>query len=186
MSLSDQEQLQLIDIAKFSIIHGLDYDKPCLPNSQDIPLALNLKQASFVTLLVKQQLRGCIGHLDAIQPLAVDVAQNAYYAAFKDTRFTPLTKKEWPKIEIHLSILSLPKIIKFSSEQNLIEQLVPYQDGLILEDQNMRATFLPSVWKNLPEPDLFLQQLKLKAGFQRDYWSDTATAYRYSTEIIIG
>lgn len=184
MSLNSLERQHLINIARLSILSGIDHGKACLPNPVDIPLTLSIIQASFVTLSAQQQLRGCIGCLEATQPLALDIAKNAFAAAFKDTRFRPLTKKEWPQIKIHLSILSPPKTLVFVNEQNLIEQLVPYQDGIIIEDQNIRATFLPSVWQNLSEPIIFWEQLKIKAGFQKDYWSDTLTAYRYATENI--
>jgi AmmeMemoRadiSam system protein A len=122
--------------------------------------------------------------LEAIRPLAHDIAENAYSAAFKDPRFPPLASHEFDDLEIHLSILTPASPILFSSEQNLLSQLQPGIDGLILEEGHRRGTFLPSVWESLPEPEQFLRHLKQKAGLLPNYWSPDIRMYRYRTELI--
>lgn len=141
-------------------------------------------QASFVTLEIKNQLRGCIGHLEPVQPLLQDVYQNAYQAAFQDPRFPPLSRQEYSRIRLSLSILSSAQKIDFSSEEDLLSKIRPQKDGLILLDKPYRGTFLPSVWKSLPETKEFWRHLKQKAGLPSDYWSDTLEVFRYSTTII--
>jgi AmmeMemoRadiSam system protein A len=147
-----------------------------------IPAELLEERATFVTLTIGGQLRGCIGMLGACRPLAEDVAANACAAAFEDPRFPPLTKKEFEKLEIHISVLSSPEELTFSSEGEVLNQIRPGIDGLILQDGYHRGTFLPSVWGELPEKSAFWAHLKLKAGFPANYWSDTVRVFRYTAE----
>lgn len=184
MSLTKLEGQQLLEIAKCSIQQGFETKRPLSVKLADYSAALNERRASFVTLEMHAQLRGCIGMLEAVRPLAQDVAENAFAAAFKDTRFAPLSVKELEQLAIHISILSLPEQMVFASEADLIRQLRPQIDGLILVENGRRATFLPSVWDSLSEPEAFLGQLKRKAGLSLHYWSDTVQAYRYSTEVV--
>ncbi len=168
--------------ARASIRHGLDQGSPLEIDIEEYDPALRTRRACFITLNRNGDLRGCIGHLEAIQPLILDVAENAYSAAFRDPRFPPLREEEIRDLEIHVSILTLPQRLEFSSEQDLLSRLRPGIDGLILEDGSHRGTFLPSVWESLPEPRAFLQHLKLKAGLAADHWSDTVVIFRYETE----
>jgi len=184
MSLNKEQQQQLLLLAKSSIEHGLQTDQPLQVNLEDFPPELREKRASFVTLQKHHHLRGCIGMLEAVRPLAEDVAENAFAAAFNDSRFPPLSSYELNDLEIHLSILSTPEALSFSSEQDLLTQLQPGVDGLILQEGNRRSTFLPSVWEQLPNPKQFLRQLKLKAGFSPDYWSDSIQVFRYRVEAV--
>jgi uncharacterized protein len=183
MSLNKSEQSQLLTLARTSIEHGLSTGKVLKVRLSDYPPAFAEFRASFVTLQRYEQLRGCIGMLEAIRPLAEDVAENAYAAAFQDRRFPPLAADELDDLELHISLLSKPSPIICSSEQELLSQLQPGIDGLILTDGRHRATFLPSVWENLPNPHQFLQQLKQKAGLPVNYWTDTLKFQRYTTEI---
>jgi AmmeMemoRadiSam system protein A len=132
-----------------------------------------------VTLEKSGRLRGCIGSLQAHQPLVQDLAQNAYRAGFKDPRFPPITPEELPDISASISILSAPEQMLFQDEEDLLAQLVPGVDGLILQDGPRRATFLPQVWEQLPDPKQFISHLKRKAGMAEDHWSPTVTASRY-------
>ncbi len=143
-----------------------------------------LKQpaATFVTLHKQGQLRGCIGTLEAYRPLHEDVHHNAITAAFSDPRFPPLQRHEWPLLEIEISRLSKPEPLSVSAEQQAIEALVPYRDGVILSCAGQRATFLPQVWKQLPDPQHFLAHLKLKAGLPADFWHDDLVLYAYQIE----
>ncbi len=176
-----EEQTTLLNIAHRSIEHGLTNDAPAPVCLVDHAPTLQALRASFVTLKIAYDLRGCIGTLEAIRPLAEDVSHNAYAAAFRDPRFSPLRASELDKISISLSILSTPALLSFESEQDLIEQLRPGVDGLILEvSRQQRGTFLPAVWEALPNPTAFLSQLKLKAGLPVDYWSETLRVYRYT------
>ena len=147
-----------------------------------LPSELKQKRATFVTLTLGGALRGCIGMLEACRPLAEDVAANACAAAFEDPRFEPLSKEEFENLEIHISVLSPPEEMKFSSEADLLEQIRPGVDGLILQEGGRRGTFLPSVWEDLPGAELFLMHLKMKAGLPNTYWSDTLRVSRYTAE----
>ena len=122
--------------------------------------------------------------LEAVRPLARDVAENAFSAAFRDNRFPPLAADEFDDLELHISILSPPEPMTFRSEQDLIAQIRPEIDGLILEEGLRRGTFLPSVWESLPNPHQFLKHLKQKAGLPTEYWSDTIKVSRYTAEIV--
>jgi len=184
MSLNNANQQRLLDLAKNSIQHGLQTGRPIKINLNDYPAELTEPRATFVTLEINHQLRGCIGMLEAVRPLAEDIAENAYSAAFKDPRFPPLEAYELDKLEMHLSILTPAEQVFFSSEQDLLSQLQPGIDGLILEEGHRRGTFLPSVWESLPKPEQFLRHLKQKAGLPPDYWSDNIRIYRYHTEVI--
>ncbi|MDZ7804204.1 AmmeMemoRadiSam system protein A [Thiohalophilus sp.] len=177
-----QQRQQLLAIARQSIQHGLQHGRPLSVNPQDYDEPLQQPGASFVTLNLHGQLRGCIGSLEAHRPLVVDVAQNAYAAAFRDPRFPPLSDSEFPQLEYHISLLNPAEPMQFTSESDLIAQLRPHVDGLILEDRGHRGTFLPAVWDSLPEPEQFWQHLKLKAGLPANYWSDSLKVSRYTVE----
>lgn len=183
-ALAEPDQRYLLDLALASIRHGLTHGRPVPVDPESIPAALRELRATFVTLEKQGQLRGCIGSLQATRPLALDVAANAYAAAFHDPRFPALTQDELPQLAIHLSLLTQPETVLCDSEQDLLNQLRPAVDGLILEDGGRRGTFLPSVWEQLPDPLAFLQHLKRKAGFPCDYWSSSLRVYRYRTETI--
>ncbi|MCQ8106064.1 AmmeMemoRadiSam system protein A [Methylomonas sp. SURF-2] len=182
MSLNDHQKAELLKLARASIQEGLRTGRPLTLVLQQYEAALTQKRASFVTLERHGQLRGCIGMLEATRPLALDIVENAYAAAFRDPRFPPLSEREYPDLDVHLSILSAAEAIDFSSEQDLIGQLRPGIDGLILREGYRRGTFLPSVWEQLADPVQFLRHLKQKAGLPADYWSDTLEIFRYGTE----
>lgn len=140
-----------------------------------------LKQAgaTFVTLTLDGRLRGCIGSLSATRPLGDDVADNARRAAFQDPRFTALTKDEWPRCKVEVSLLSAPKLLRFADEADLLRQLCRGEDGLILECDGRRGTFLPQVWAGLPEPRQFLEALMRKAGLPADTRLARCRVWRY-------
>ena len=181
---SAEDKALLLDLARRSIEHGLAYGRPMEIELQNYPERLHAWHASFVTLYKNNQLRGCIGHLEATQSLLEDIVENAFSAAFKDHRFAALDTKELPALEISLSILSAPEPIRFDSEVELLSIIRPGIDGLILEDDHHRGTFLPSVWDSLPESADFLRELKRKAGLPGDYWSNTVRFSRYTTQQI--
>ncbi|QJD28982.1 AmmeMemoRadiSam system protein A [Methylococcus geothermalis] len=174
----------LIDLARASIRHGLETGRPLPIDLSGLPPPLAAQRATFVTLKKGGELRGCIGCLEAVKPLAVDVADNAFSAAFRDPRFPPVTADEIDGLDIHISLLTPPEPMSFVSEADLIAQLRPGIDGLILQEGLRRGTFLPTVWEILPTPKAFLRQLKLKSGLPEDYWSDTLRIFRYRAESI--
>jgi AmmeMemoRadiSam system protein A len=180
--LTPSQRNTLLTTARASIRHGLDSDSALEVEVEEFDQPLREERACFVTLHRNHNLRGCIGHLEAVQPLIRDVAENAFAAAFRDPRFSPLQESEMEGLDIHISILTLPRLLPFSTEQDLLSRLRPGIDGLILEDGSHRGTFLPSVWESLPDPESFLRHLKLKAGLPENYWSDTVTIQRYETE----
>lgn len=140
--------------------------------------------ACFVTLKKNNNLRGCIGSIIAHQPLINDLVQHAKDAAFRDPRFNPVEENEVEFLTIDISILSEPQQINFKDEQDLLEQIVPFKDGIIIKDRNYQAVYLPSVWEELPDKVIFLNSLKMKAGLPPDYFSKTFEAYRFSTVYI--
>ena len=172
----------LRSIARESIAHALDHGAPLPVDTDDLPDWLREPRATFVTLEKNGELRGCIGTLDAQYSLAEDVAQHAHAAAFRDPRFPPVTKEEWPELEYHISVLSAPEPLSFTSETDLLNQLRPGVDGLIIEEGRARATFLPQVWEDVSDPIDFLRHLKVKAGLPPEYWSDAIRAWRYTAE----
>ena len=181
---TEQEKQILRNTVTESIKYGLEHKKVMKIDPSIYPANLQKHGASFITIEINGKLRGCIGCLEACQPLILDIVYNSYCAAFCDPRFPPLTKSEFSKISKHISILSCAEPIIFSSEEDLLSKIRPKIDGLILTDQGHCGTFLPSVWESLHTPKDFLECLKLKAGFSKDYWSDTIKIERYTVELI--
>ena len=134
----------------------------------------NLKQdlATFVTLKKKGTLRGCIGNLEPVGPLLKSIADNACHAAFHDHRFSPLSKEEFADVVVDISILTQPEPLIFKDGDELLEKLRPGIDGVILKKGGARATFLPQVWEQLPQPSIFLEHLCRKAGLSPHAWRD--------------
>jgi AmmeMemoRadiSam system protein A len=181
-SLNTQARTVLLGVARDSIHKGLTEGCPLSADPDDYPAELRQQRASFVTINLDGQLRGCIGHLKAVQALVQDIAENAFAAAFRDPRFPPLNAEEFPPLDVHISVLSPAEPMTFSSESDLIAQLRPGVDGLILEDGAAHGTFLPSVWDSLPDPRDFLAHLKNKAGLSSRHWSPDVKVLRYRTE----
>jgi AmmeMemoRadiSam system protein A len=127
--------------------------------------------ATFVTLFHGGELRGCIGSLKATRAVGFDVRENAVAAAFRDPRFPPLTTTEFEATSVEVSLLSVAVSHRFDSEDELRARLRPGVDGVTLELDDLRATFLPQVWEALPDPRDFLAALKQKAGMRADFWS---------------
>lgn len=180
--MTPEQKHQLLGLARQSIAYGVEHGR-VMPVPDGDPV-LARPGACFVTLNRHGELRGCIGSLQAWRPLLADVVDNAYKAAFEDPRFPPLSREELADLQIHLSLLSPTEPMHFTSEQDLLRQLRPGIDGLVLEDGWRRATFLPQVWESLPDPAAFLSQLKRKAGLPAHHWSDTLRAERYTVESI--
>nr|VFJ49246.1 MAG: hypothetical protein BECKDK2373B_GA0170837_10231 [Candidatus Kentron sp. DK] len=184
VGISDADRQMLLKIAGDSIDHGLENKKPLPVDPKAFPPSLQKKYATFVTLEKDGQLRGCIGSLQAARPLVEDVAYNAFQAAFRDPRFPLLSRAERDRVAIKLSLLTRAVPMTFESEADLIGQLRPGVDGLILVAGGHRGTFLPSVWEQLPDPAQFLRHLKMKAGLAPDVWPEGVEVLRYTAEAI--
>lgn len=181
--LLDQRTRQhLRGIAAASIVHGLEHGRALQVVAEEYAAALQAPRATFVTLHKEGDLRGCIGSLEPQRALVADVARNAFAAAFRDPRFLPVRPDEVTVLEVHISVLSLAQPLQFRDEADLLQQLRPGVDGLIIEQDGHRGTFLPSVWDSLPRPEEFLAHLKLKAGLTADFWSEDIRVSRYTTE----
>jgi AmmeMemoRadiSam system protein A len=138
--------------------------------------------ASFVTLRSQGELRGCIGCLEPRRPLVEDVRANARAAALEDRRFHPVRQEELGEISLEVSVLLPLEELEFADEAELLSALRPGVDGVVIECDGRRATFLPQVWDSLPDKTVFLEQLRLKAGLPKGFWSDRLRAWRYSVE----
>ena len=144
-------------------------------NSEKLIINENIKkkyakyQACFITLTMNNELRGCIGSLEAHQELWKDIIDNSINAAFNDPRFNPLDKNELNKINIEISILSVPEKLNYKNPENLLKK-INNKMGIILKKDFSSSTFLPQVWKQIPEKVDFLENLSLKAGLGKNDW----------------
>lgn len=180
MPLKEATRRLLLTVARESIHRELDGGGA--PSSPALDPVLEEPRATFVTLKRAGALRGCIGVLEALRPLLLDVRHNAWAAAFRDPRFKPVEIHEVPEIAIEISVLSPPVPIASATRAALLDALAPGEDGLILQEGPHRATFLPAVWETLPQPADFLDQLLRKAGLTPGYWSGNLRFFRYNTE----
>ncbi|HET6211918.1 MAG TPA: AmmeMemoRadiSam system protein A, partial [Micromonosporaceae bacterium] len=147
----------------------------CPPDSA----ALCAIGATFVTLESAGSLRGCIGSLDAVRPLYLDVARNAV-RAMTDPRLPPVTAADWPELDVSVSVLSTPEPLPAGGLAELAGALRPGVDGLILTDEVRRATFLPVVWAKLTQPVEFVSALLVKGGWPAGEWPAEMRAARYA------
>jgi AmmeMemoRadiSam system protein B/AmmeMemoRadiSam system protein A len=134
---------------------------------------LKTARGTFVTLTMAGQLRGCIGSLAATEPIMENIRKNAVNAAFYDPRFAALKRKDLKDIEIEVSILTDPKPLQYSDAADLLNKITPHQDGVIIRKKTFSATFLPQVWEQLPQPEMFLSHLCRKAGLSSDAWKNS-------------
>jgi hypothetical protein len=166
----------LLSIARAAIARQLGISLP----ADTSPPWLREPAATFVTLRKNDELRGCIGTLEANRDLLEDVRENAVAAAFRDPRFPPLSLGEWPEVVVEVSELTPAVPMQILSEDDAMHQLRPGLDGVILEYDGYRGTFLPQVWETLPDRRQFLRHLKLKAGLPADFWNAGIRLSRYT------
>ncbi len=181
IDLNREQRATLLALARRSIEYGSQHHQPLAVDLALYDQALQQVGCCFVSLHKLGQLRGCVGALTAYQPLASDVAEHAYAAAFNDHRFNAISSDEIPLLDIEIAVLTAQTRLHGNSEAALLAQLREGVDGLTIEDRHHRATFLPAVWAKLPDKAEFLRQLKLKAGLAADYRSDTLQLFRYQT-----
>jgi len=179
VDLSADEQASLLDIARQSIVRGLDSGTALRLDVTLLDTNLRVDSAVFVTLTLAGALRGCIGSLQPSAPLAQAVANSAFNAAFRDRRFAQVQVGEIENLRIEVSVLSAMELIEINTRQALLDNLQPGVDGLMMEDQSYRSTFLPKVWEKITTPNEFVRQLMQKAGLAAEHWSSTIRFYRY-------
>jgi len=177
---------KLVRVARAEIARKLN--QPVLPSLEpdlsEIPDGLlEEKRGVFVTLQKKGRLRGCIGNIEPAKPVLEGVRENALHAALDDARFAPVTPEELADLDIEVSLLTVPEKLAHSDSKDLLRQIVPFRHGVIVEKGYHRATFLPQVWEQLPDPDSFLTQLCLKARLDPDAWyTRDLTVYIYEVQ----
>jgi len=175
-------RLTLLSIAARAIRNGLNRGSRPQVRVGTFGRELEAWRGSFVTLTAGGRLRGCIGSILPQRALVADVAWNAYSAAFEDPRFQKLTREAFAGLALSVSVLSAPQAMRFADEAELLAQLRPGRDGLILSAGQHRAVFLPQVWAQLAEPPEFLGRLKRKAGLAADAWPDGIEIQRFGAE----
>lgn len=178
--LLEKEGARILRAAMQSVSYAMKNGKTPKVDIPSFPPALREHRATFVTINKNGQLRGCIGTLQAHQPLIVDIVENAYKAAMKDSRFPPIQEDEAPALDLSVSLLSPFQEMSFSNEADFIRQLRPKTDGLVIADQGKRSVFLPQVWESIPNPKQFVSHLKQKAGLPAGHWSASFQAWRFT------
>lgn len=168
----------LIAIAREALGRG---ERPQPGHAWDDPWLRGIG-ACFVTLRLDGELRGCVGTVDARRPLGDDVAHNAFAAAYRDSRFAPVSREEIPRLEVEVSVLGPRARVPASSEEEALAALRPGIDGVYLEYGSLSATFLPQVWENIPDPLGFLCELRRKAGLPARFWHPDVKLSRYTVE----
>ena len=181
--LTNGEKQTLLRLAREAMEHGVRGKKlPPLDKNSLTPVLLE-NGASFVTLTIHDDLRGCIGALEAYQPLVEDVREHAIAAALEDPRFPPVEEGELSRIRLEVSRLTAPHPLEYSSSEDLLNKLNPHVDGVILKDARRRGTFLPQVWEKIPNPADFLDHLCAKMGAKENLWRDAKLqVYVYQVE----
>lgn len=180
--LEPHDRAELLQLARESIAGGLEHRRPRPPPERTRSAALLEPRATFTTLKLGGELRGCCGALEPVRALFADVWHTAWTSAFADPRFRPLEDSELEALEITISVLSPLEPIASGSEEELLAALRPREDGLLIAWGARRATFLPAVWDMLPEPRVFLAELQRKAGLSGIRISPALQAWRYRVE----
>src|SRR5690606_34838268 len=182
MKLDEHAGRELIALARECIELTLrDARLPPLPRRAYDP-RLQQPRSAFVTLRADGKLRGCCGSLSTSRPLVEGIWHRAWASASLDPRFPPLAIHERPATRLHLSVLQPLRTIRAESEEALIEQLRPGRDGLVLAHNGTRVTFLPAVWRQLPDARQFVRCLKAKAGWREDFWAPDVEVAVYEVD----
>ena len=168
--LSIEECNTLLWVARHALESEIRGEDQLPIDANNLTEKLELNGASFVTLTINGQLRGCIGSIDAYQPLVEDVREHAISAATQDYRFPRVKPEELSAILIEISYLTPQMPLNYEDGDDLIEKLQPGRDGVVISDGFRRATFLPQVWEKLPDPKVFLSHLCSKMGASPNAW----------------
>ncbi|MBI5826086.1 MAG: AmmeMemoRadiSam system protein A [Chloroflexi bacterium] len=170
--LTDGEKQTLLRLARAAMEYAVKGKALPPLDLQSLTPLLREDGATFVTLTINENLRGCIGTLEAYQPLAEDVREHAIAAALQDPRFPPVGDAELNRIRLEVSRLTAPRPLEYSTSEDLLKRLNPHVDGVILKDNFRRATFLPQVWEKIPDPAEFLSHLCQKMGARSNLWQE--------------
>lgn len=181
LGLTAEDEQALLALAEASLRCGCARGQSLVVDLAAWPPRLRTPAATFVTLRRGDALRGCVGSCEPHRPLARDVAENAFRAGFCDPRFAPLVADELPGLTTTISVLSRTMRLAVRDEADLLAQLRPGIDGLILVWGPHRGLFLPSVWREAPEPPTFVRLLKRKAGMGPHFWDPDIQAWRFTT-----
>jgi AmmeMemoRadiSam system protein A len=165
MNLGPADRALLLRLARESIVHGLEHGKP-LTAGAEVSGVLAQPGACFVSLHRGEELRGCIGRIEASARLVDPLLDNAWAAAFRDPRFEPLRPEELDGLSLEVHVLTPMRPLPFASVDDLYAQLRVGVDGLQLESGGRRGVFLPVMWEQLPEPREFVRQLLRKAAIR--------------------
>ena len=172
---SAAERRAMLELARRTLTEVVASNRVPAVDVAAFPASLREKKGCFVTLTEGGQLRGCIGHILPQAPLCRAVAENAFNAAMRDTRFTPVKPDELDRIDIEISVLTVPQPLEFKSPEELLARLVPYRDGVVLQLGGSGATYLPQVWEQIPDKEAFLSHLSEKAGCPPEQWRGPGT-----------
>lgn len=168
--LTDQEGHYLLSVARKTIEQRL-FNKSEQEKAEAVQSSkFSEQRGTFVTLTSNNNLRGCIGHIVPQETLFEGIQVNAINAAFHDPRFPPLSKREWDRVKIEISVLTDPKPLPYTDANDLLNKLRSGVDGVIIKKDYYQATFLPQVWDQLPDKKEFLTHLCMKAGLAGDAW----------------
>lgn len=181
--LSKNEKKILLTIAREAITHAVRDEQLKKINLKEQSKLLRDPGASFVTLTIADKLRGCIGTLEAKQPLILDVQEHAVAAALEDYRFPNVRDAELHLIKIEISRLTPVHLLDYSTPEELVSKLRVGVDGVLIKASGRRATFLPQVWEKVPNSEQFLSQLCIKMGVMPDLWRENyIQVYTYQVE----
>lgn len=181
--LSSEERTLLLNLARQALEQHVQGESLPHLDYAGLPPALGQPGVTFVTLTIAGELRGCVGALEAYQPLAEDVREHAIAAATQDYRFPPVTAQEVHHLSIEISRLTEPELLEYEHAEELLVRLRPGVDGVILRDGPRRATFLPQVWEKIPDPARFISLLCQKMGVADDLWRvKKIKVYTYQVE----
>jgi AmmeMemoRadiSam system protein A len=180
--LSDTTRRWLVELARTTVRTALDDGQLHLPDPATIPDDAAAPGAAFVTLRRDGRLLGCIGSMEPVRPLVVDVATHAFDAAFRDPRLPAVTLDDWHHMAVEVSVLGPLERVDVHDLAELSAALRPGIDGVLLTSRDGRGTFLPSVWDQVATPDRFLRELWRKAGLRRDHWPNDLVVERYQVD----
>lgn len=175
-SFTKEERKQLLDLARRTVKEVVTTSRLPVVDPKTLPAKFIEPKGCFVTLTENGALRGCIGHIMPQMPLYQAVMENAQSAAMRDHRFQPVRPDELDKLQVEVSVLTVPQPLAFSSPDDLLAKLKPHRDGVVLQVNGRGATYLPQVWEQIPDKVIFLNTLSEKAGCAPDAWRGPGTA----------
>lgn len=184
MKIKARSKNYLLDLSRRALIaYFRDSKKLEIDESEIMDPLLTQRGATFVTLTIDGDLRGCIGTLIPKNKIYKDVINNTINAAFSDPRFPQLAESEVSKVKIEISILSEPKHVALDSPEEFLKEIGKFKPGLIIQLGLNQATYLPQVWEDLPDPGEFMSSLCQKAGLQEEDWKlSDSEVFTYQVE----